>query len=242
MKIYESITELIGHTPLLHLSRYGKDLDATLLAKLERANPAGSAKDRVGLAMIEAAEKAGLLQPGCTIIEPTSGNTGIGLAMAAAVKGYNLILTMPETMSAERRMLLAAYGAKIVLTEGKLGMAGSIAKAEELAKELPGSSSPDSSPTPPTRMCIPAPQGRKSGRTPTGRWIFSWRASAPAAPSPGWDGISKRKTPLSGSWAWNRRTLLCSPKAGQAPMVFRASAPILCRTFWTPHCWTKSLP
>jgi len=139
MKIYESITELIGHTPLLHLSRYGKDLDATLLAKLERANPAGSAKDRVGLAMIEAAEKAGLLQPGCTIIEPTSGNTGIGLAMAAAVKGYNLILTMPETMSAERRMLLAAYGAKIVLTEGKLGMAGSIAKAEELAKELPGS-------------------------------------------------------------------------------------------------------
>ena len=139
MKIYESITELIGHTPLLHLNRYGKDLDATLLAKLERANPAGSAKDRVGLAMIEAAEEAGLLQPGCTIIEPTSGNTGIGLAMAAAVKGYNLILTMPETMSAERRMLLAAYGAKIVLTEGNLGMAGSIAKAEELAKELPGS-------------------------------------------------------------------------------------------------------
>ena len=139
MRTYENITELIGHTPLLQLNRFGKDLDATLLAKLERANPAGSAKDRVGLAMIEAAEKAGLLQPGCTIIEPTSGNTGIGLAMAAAVKGYNLILTMPETMSAERRMLLAAYGAKIVLTEGKLGMAGSIAKAEELAKELPGS-------------------------------------------------------------------------------------------------------
>ncbi len=139
MRTYENITELIGHTPLLQLNRYGKNLDATLLAKLERANPAGSAKDRVGLAMIEAAEEAGLLRPGCTIIEPTSGNTGIGLAMAAAVKGYNLILTMPETMSAERRMLLAAYGAKIVLTEGKLGMAGSIAKAEELAKELPGS-------------------------------------------------------------------------------------------------------
>ncbi len=139
MRTYENITELIGHTPLLQLNRYGKDLDATLLAKLERANPAGSAKDRVGLAMIEAAEEAGLLQPGCTIIEPTSGNTGIGLAMAAAVKGYNLILTMPETMSAERRMLLAAYGAKIVLTEGKLGMAGSIAKAEELAREIPDS-------------------------------------------------------------------------------------------------------
>ncbi len=139
MRTYENITELIGHTPLLQLNRYGKDLDATLLAKLEQANPAGSAKDRVGLAMIEAAEKAGLLRPGCTIIEPTSGNTGIGLAMAAAVKGYNLILTMPETMSAERRMLLTAYGAKIVLTEGKLGMAGSIAKAEELAREIPDS-------------------------------------------------------------------------------------------------------
>lgn len=139
MHIYENITELIGHTPLLHLARYGQNLNATLLAKLERANPAGSAKDRVGLAMIETAEKNGLLKPGSVIIEPTSGNTGIGLAMAAAVKGYRVILTMPDTMSAERRMLLAAYGAKIVLTEGKLGMVGSIAKAEELAREIPDS-------------------------------------------------------------------------------------------------------
>lgn len=141
MRTYENITELIGHTPLLQLNRYGKTNapDAMLLAKLERANPAGSAKDRVGLAMIEAAEKAGLLKPGSVIIEPTSGNTGIGLAMAAAVKGYSVILTMPDTMSAERRMLLAAYGAKIVLTEGKMGMAGSIAKAEELARNIPDS-------------------------------------------------------------------------------------------------------
>ncbi len=139
MRIYENITELIGHTPLLSLHRYGADLDATLLAKLERANPAGSAKDRVGLAMITAAEEAGLLKPGSTIIEPTSGNTGIGLAAAAAVRGYTVILTMPDTMSAERRALLAAYGAKLVLTEGGLGMTGAIAKAEELAREIPDS-------------------------------------------------------------------------------------------------------
>lgn len=141
MRIYGSVTELVGKTPLVQLGRYGKELDAVLLGKLERANPAGSVKDRVGLAMVEEAEKAGLLQPGTgsVIIEPTSGNTGIGLAMAAAVKGYKVILTMPETMSAERRMLLAAYGAEIVLTDGKLGMAGAVQKAEELAKETPHS-------------------------------------------------------------------------------------------------------
>ncbi len=139
MRIYGSVTELVGKTPLVQLGRYGKDLDAVVLAKVERANPAGSVKDRVGLAMVEEAEKAGLLQPGSVIIEPTSGNTGIGLAMAAAVKGYKVILTMPDTMSAERRMLLAAYGAQIVLTDGKLGMAGAVAKAEELAKETPHS-------------------------------------------------------------------------------------------------------
>lgn len=140
-KIYESATELIGHTPLLKVNNYAKEAgvtDVTLLAKLEYFNPAGSVKDRIALAMIEDAEKKGQLKPGATIIEPTSGNTGIGLASVAAAKGYRTILTLPETMSVERRNLLKAYGAELVLTEGAKGMKGAIAKAEELQKEIPG--------------------------------------------------------------------------------------------------------
>ncbi len=141
-KIYANATELIGHTPLLQVSNYAKAqgiTDATLLVKVELFNPAGSVKDRIALSMIEDAEKKGVLKPGATIIEPTSGNTGIGLASVAAAKGYRTILTLPETMSIERRNLLKAYGAELVLTEGPKGMKGAIAKAEELQKEIPGS-------------------------------------------------------------------------------------------------------
>lgn len=140
-KIYASVQELIGRTPLMEIGNIEREegLEARVLVKLEYLNPAGSVKDRIAKNMIEDAEEKGLLKPGATIIEPTSGNTGIGLAAIAASKGYRLILTMPETMSVERRNILKAYGAEIVLTEGARGMTGAIEKAEELAKETPGS-------------------------------------------------------------------------------------------------------
>lgn len=141
MKVYESVDQLVGHTPLLELRRVEEahEVSARILGKLEYFNPAGSIKDRIAKAMLDDAEAAGILKPGATIIEPTSGNTGIGLASIAAARGYQLILTMPETMSVERRNLIKAYGAKIVLTDGAKGMTGAIEKANELAAEIEGS-------------------------------------------------------------------------------------------------------
>lgn len=141
MKIANNLLELVGNTPLMQVSAFSKQmgLASPLWVKVESFNPSGSVKARAALAMVEDAEQAGLLKPGATIIEPTSGNTGIGLAMVATIKGYRLILTMPETMSIERRKLLAAYGAELVLTPGSEGMAGAIAKAEELHRTIPGS-------------------------------------------------------------------------------------------------------
>lgn len=141
MAIYQNITELIGNTPLLVMSRYAREYapGATILAKLESFNPAGSVKDRIALAMLDDAEKQGKLKPDSVIIEPTSGNTGIGLAAIAAARGYRIILTMPETMSVERRNLLKSYGAELVLTAGAKGMRGAIEKAQELAASIPGS-------------------------------------------------------------------------------------------------------
>ncbi len=140
-KIAKQLTELVGNTPLLQLNAYSQkeNLNTNIIAKLEYFNPAGSVKDRIALAMIEDAEKRGVIKPGATIIEPTSGNTGVGLAFVSAVKGYKLILTMPETMSIERRNLVKAYGATVVLTPGTAGMKGAIAKAEELRDATPGS-------------------------------------------------------------------------------------------------------
>lgn len=169
MNIRKNIAELIGSTPLVELVNYEKSnrLDATILAKLEYLNPAGSVKDRVALYMIDDAEQRGLLKPGATIIEPTSGNTGIGLAAIAASRGYRLILTMPETMSVERRRLLAAYGAELVLTDGAGGMTAAIAKANELAKSIPGSFIPGQSTTPRTPARTTKRPVRRSGATPT---------------------------------------------------------------------------
>ena len=140
-RIYKQITDLIGHTPLVELNKYSaqRGLETPVLAKVEFFNPGGSVKDRIALAMIEAAERDGKLKPGVTIIEPTSGNTGVGLALVSAVKGYKLILTMPETMSIERRNLVKAYGAQVKLTSGKDGMPGAIKAAEELRDSIPGS-------------------------------------------------------------------------------------------------------
>ena len=140
-KVYQSVTEIIGRTPLLAAKSFAKahDLKANLLVKLEYFNPSGSVKDRIAIAMVEQAEKDGKIAPGATLIEPTSGNTGIGIASVAAARGYRAILTMPETMSVERRNLLKAYGAEIVLTEGAQGMKGAIARAEQLQKEIPNS-------------------------------------------------------------------------------------------------------
>mgnify|MGYP000794202608 CR=1 FL=1 len=139
-KIYKNAAELVGNTPLLEVGNLEKELglEARILVKLEYFNPAGSAKDRIALSMIEDAEERGVLKPGAVIIEPTSGNTGIGLASLAAIKGYRVILTMPETMSVERRNILKAYGAELVLTEGAKGMKGAIAKADELKESIPG--------------------------------------------------------------------------------------------------------
>ncbi len=137
--IYKSVEELVGKTPLVELSRFGKDFDAKILAKVEFFNPAGSIKDRAAKSMLDDAEKRGILNKETTIIEPTSGNTGIGLAALCAARGYKLIIVMPDTMSMERRLLMTAYGAELVLTDGKKGMSGAIEKAEELSKEMPNS-------------------------------------------------------------------------------------------------------
>ena len=183
--IYTSADQLIGKTPLLELTHIEKELNlkARILAKLEYFNPAGSVKDRIAKKMIDDAEAAGQLKPGSVIIEPTSGNTGIGLASVAAARGYRIIIVMPETMSVERRQLMKAYGAELVLTEGAKGMKGAIAKADELAKQIPNSC-PASSSIPRTRRPISRQPAPKFTKIPTAKSITSLQASAPAARSP----------------------------------------------------------
>ena len=194
MAIYNNVTELIGKTPILKLNNFSKSegVAANIFAKLEYFNPAGSVKDRIAYAMISDAEAKGELKPSATIIEPTSGNTGIGLASVGTAKGYKVILTMPETMSVERRNLVKAYGAEVVLTEGAKGMKGAIEKANEL-KELPALLSWANSLTPQTPRLTMKPPARKFGQTPKEKLMLSLQASAPAAPFPELANILKIK-------------------------------------------------
>src|SRR5580704_15176423 len=184
MSIAEDVTQLVGNTPLVRLRKVTEGAVADVVAKLEYFNPGGSVKDRIGVAMLDAAEEAGLLKPDTIILEPTSGNTGIALAMVAAARGYKLVLTMPDTMSIERRVLLRAYGAELVLTPGKDGMPGAIAKAEELAKSDQRYFVPQQFENPANPASIEPPPRKKCGSRRTGRSTSSSRASAPAAPLP----------------------------------------------------------
>ena len=205
MKIYKNITELIGGTPLLELTNYERrnGLNATILAKLEYLNPAGSVKDRIAQAMIDAAEAAGKLKPDSVIIEPTSGNTGIGLAAVAASRGYRIILTMPETMSVERRNLLKAYGAELVLTDGALGMKGAIAKAEELAAGLPNSFIPGQFANPANPEAHFRTTGPEIWNDTEGKAdIFV--AGVPEERSQAWASTLNPVIRASGSWLWSR--------------------------------------
>jgi cysteine synthase len=183
-RIYDDVTQLVGGTPLVKLNRLGEGLDATVAVKLEFYNPANSVKDRIGVAIVDAAEKSGALKPGGTIVEGTSGNTGIALAMVGAARGYKVILTMPETMSTERRVMLRAFGAEIVLTPGSEGMRGAVEKAQEIVANTRTPSGPSSSPTKPTPKSTAPPRRRKSGLTPMAQWTSSLQAWAPAGPSP----------------------------------------------------------
>ncbi len=183
-RIYQGTAELIGNTPLVAVTNLKKELglQADILVKLEYLNPAGSVKDRAAKAMIEDAESKGLLKPGSVIIEPTSGNTGIGLASLAAVKGYRMILTMPETMSVERQNILKAYGAEIVLTEGAKGMKGAIEKAKCLGEEIPGSFIPGQFEIQPMPRLTEHLPDQRSGKIQMERLIFLWREWEQAEP------------------------------------------------------------
>lgn len=242
MPIYHSVTELIGRTPLLELCNYERnhDLKAVLLAKLECMNPAGSAKDRVAANMIARAETEGRLAPGGTIIEPTSGNTGIGLAAAAAAKGYRVILTMPDTMSVERRALIAAYGAEIILTPGAAGMAGAVAKAEELHQSIPGSIIAGQFENPANPAAHEKTTGPEIWADTEGKVDIFVAGVGTGGTVSGVGRYLKAQNPAVRVVAFEPASspLLTVGQAG--PHGLQASAPTLCRRIWTAASWMKS--
>ena len=244
-KIYTAADQLIGHTPLLELTHIEKEqeLPAHIIAKLEYFNPAGSVKDRIAKKMIDDAEEKGLLKEGSVIIEPTSGNTGIGLAAVAAAKGYRIIIVMPETMSVERRQLMKAYGAELVLSEGAKGMKGAIAKADELAKEIPNSFIPGQFVNPANPQAHIETTGPEIWEDTDGKvdifvaGVGTGRHRDRCGPVP-----EEQKTERQGGGC--RACFLSCAEQGhrRRTQKSRASARALCRTYWTPRCMTKSSP
>jgi len=218
VRIYEDITATIGSTPIVRINKLGSP-DATILAKLESFNPCGSVKDRIALSMIEAAEKQGLLKPGTVIVEPTSGNTGIGLALVCAARGYALKLTMPESMSLERRKLLRILGAEIVLTPAELGMKGAVDEANLIKSEDPN---------------VFVPQQLT--------WISSWQAWEPAVRSPAAVRCSRHARTTSGSSPWNRRIRRCFQGKSRDLTRYRASEPVsfpMCSTWMSSMRYSR---
>ena len=242
MAIYTSITDLIGGAPLLELKNYEAEnkLEAKILGKLEYFNPAGSVKDRIAKAMIDDAEAKGVLKPGATIIEPTSGNTGIGLASVAAARGYKIILTMPETMSVERRNLLKAYGARLVLTDGAKGMKGAIAKAQELAESTPNSFIPGQFTNPANPATHRASTGPEIWQDTEGKVDIFVAGVGTGGTLSGVGRYLKSQNPNVNVVAVEPA---CSPvlsKGVAGPHKFRVSAQALYLTLWIPRFMMKS--
>ena len=239
-QIFDDITKTIGRTPLVRLNKITKGLEAEIVVKCEFFNPLSSVKDRIGVAMIEAGERDGRIKKDTVIVEPTSGNTGIALAFVCAAKGYRLILTMPDTMSVERRVLLRMLGAELVLTPGAEGMPGAIRKAEQIIKENPNSFMPNSLTIPPIPKSTVAPRQLRSGMTPMAVPTRSSQASARAARSPVSAKSSRRRSPASNASRSSRWTLRSSAAANQDHTRFRGSAPVSSRRFSTRKSSTRS--